>query len=149
VPPQPIVCVCVCVCVCVRGGGWCLFCVSLADLNLTMYPRMTLPPPLRDVISGCLRVTIAVLKHHNQKASWGGNSLFGLHFHITAHHQRMPAQELKQCRNLEVGDVAEATEATCVFPMSCSACFLIEPRTASSGMLPTHNGLGHPLSITS
>jgi hypothetical protein len=27
-------------------------------------------------------VSIAATKHHNQKASWGGKSLFGLHFHI-------------------------------------------------------------------
>jgi hypothetical protein len=29
----------------------------------------------------CLRVSIAATKHHNGKASWGGKSLFGLHFH--------------------------------------------------------------------
>jgi hypothetical protein len=26
---------------------------------------------------------------------WGGNSVFALHFHITVHHQRKSAQELK------------------------------------------------------
>jgi hypothetical protein len=25
-------------------------------------------------------------KHHDQKASWGGKGLFGLHFHIALHH---------------------------------------------------------------
>jgi hypothetical protein len=48
-----------------------------------------------------VRVTIAVMKHHDEKASWGGKSLFGLHFLITVHHQRKLRQELKQDRNLE------------------------------------------------
>jgi hypothetical protein len=29
---------------------------------------------------------MAEMKHHDQKASWGGKDLFGLHFHITVHH---------------------------------------------------------------
>ena len=33
-----------------------------------------------------VRVSIAATKHHNQKASWGGKGLFGLHFHIAVHH---------------------------------------------------------------
>lgn len=30
-----------------------------------------------------VRVSIVVKKHHDQKASWGGKDLFGLHFHST------------------------------------------------------------------
>ena len=32
-----------------------------------------------------VRVSIAVMKHHDQKASWRGKGLFGLHFHIAVH----------------------------------------------------------------
>ena len=79
-----------------------------------------------------VRVSIAVMKHHGQKASWEGKGLFGLHFCIAVHHQRKAGQELKQNRNLEAGTEAEAMEGSCLFPMACSACFLIEPRTTSS-----------------
>ena len=45
----------------------------------------------------CLvRVSSAVMKHHNQKALWEGNGLFGLHFQITVHHWRKSGQELRQ-----------------------------------------------------
>jgi len=50
-----------------------------------------------------VRVSTAATKHHDQKASWGGKGLFGLHFHITVHHQRKSGQELKQGRKLEAG----------------------------------------------
>jgi hypothetical protein len=40
----------------------------------------------------CLRISIAAMKHHDQKASWGGKSLIGLHFHIVPHHQRKSGQ---------------------------------------------------------
>jgi hypothetical protein len=43
----------------------------------------------------CLRVSIAVMKHHDLKASWGGKGLFGLYFQI--HHWRKSGQELNQC----------------------------------------------------
>jgi hypothetical protein len=33
-----------------------------------------------------VRVSIAVMKHHDQKASWGGKGLFGLYFQITFQH---------------------------------------------------------------
>jgi hypothetical protein len=35
---------------------------------------------------GVLGFLIFAMKHHNQKASWGGKGLFGLHFHIVVHH---------------------------------------------------------------
>lgn len=57
---------------------------------------------------------------------------------FTVHPQRKSAQEPKQDRNLEAGADAEAMEGCCLlafFPMDCSACFPIEPRTT------IHNGL--------
>ena len=30
--------------------------------------------------------SIAALRHHDQKTSWGGKGLFGLHLHISVHH---------------------------------------------------------------
>jgi hypothetical protein len=65
-----------------------------------------------------LKVPIATVKHHDQKASWGGKSLFGLHFHSTAHHLRNLGQELKQGRTLETGAGPEAMEECCLL-----ACF--------------------------
>jgi hypothetical protein len=50
------------------------------------------------------------MKYHDQKTSWGGMGLFGLHFHITVHHPRKSGQELKPGRNLETGADTEAIE---------------------------------------
>jgi hypothetical protein len=33
-----------------------------------------------------VRVSIAAMKHHDQKESWRGEGLFGLYFHIAVHH---------------------------------------------------------------
>jgi hypothetical protein len=41
-------------------------------------------------------------KHHNLEASWGGKSLFSLHFRIAVHHQRKSGLELKQVRKQEL-----------------------------------------------
>jgi hypothetical protein len=54
-----------------------------------------------------VRVSIAVMKLHDQKASRGEKCIFGLHFHVISHHQRKLGQELKQDRNLEAGAGAE------------------------------------------
>lgn len=53
----------------------------------------SLPESTKDSLSSCLsleygvlvRVSIAAMKHHDQKASWE-ESLFGLHFHTVVHH---------------------------------------------------------------
>jgi hypothetical protein len=60
------------------------------------------------------------MKHHDQKASWGGKGLFGLHFYITAHHPRKLEQELKQGWNLEAENDAEALGGC--FLWSCFLC---------------------------
>lgn len=62
---------------------------------------------------GEIRVSIAVMKHYDKKASWGENGLFGSHFHITDYHQRESGQELMQGRNLETGADVEARERCC------------------------------------
>jgi hypothetical protein len=54
------------------------------------------------------------MKCHNQKASWAGNGLFGLHFHIAVHNGSKSGQKLKKGRNLEAGVDAEATKEFCL-----------------------------------
>jgi hypothetical protein len=41
------------------------------------------------MLSACafVRVSIAAIKHHHQKASWEEKGLFSLHYHIVVHHQ--------------------------------------------------------------
>ena len=67
-----------------------------------------------------VRVSIAVSKHHVQKASLGRKSFFDLHFHIPVH-QRKSEQELKQGRDLKAGADAEAMEGCCL--LACSSLF--------------------------
>ena len=50
-----------------------------------------------------LRVPIAGMEHYDQS----NLALFGLHFHITVHHQRKSREELKEGRTLEAGADAE------------------------------------------
>jgi hypothetical protein len=57
-----------------------------------------------------VRVSIAVMKHHDQ------SNLGRKHFHSTVHHQRK--QELKQGRNLEAGADAETMEGCCLLGYS-------------------------------
>jgi hypothetical protein len=58
------------------------------------------------------------------KATWAGKGSFGLHFHITVHHQRKSGQEIKQGWNLEAGADAEAIEGCCL--LACST-WLAQP----------------------
>lgn len=57
-----------------------------------------------------VRVSTAVTKHQDQKASWGRKGLFGSPVIIAVHHWRKSGQELKQGTILESGDDAEALE---------------------------------------
>jgi hypothetical protein len=61
-------------------------------------------------------VCMAVMKHHDLEASWGGKGLVSLHFHIAVHHQSKSG--LKQGRNPEAGAVTEAMEGYCL--LACS-----------------------------
>lgn len=65
-----------------------------------------------------VRVTFAVIKHHYQKASWGGKSLFCLFFHTAIHHQRKSAQELTQGRKLQTRVDAEPMDGCYLFTCS-------------------------------
>jgi hypothetical protein len=88
-----------------------------------------------------------VTKHHDRKASWGGKGLFGLPFSLLFIIEG--SQELKQGRDLEAGADAswrgDAFMGAGLFPMACSACFLIEPRTTSPGMISPTMGWAFPL----
>ena len=71
-----------------------------------------------------VRVSIDPMKHHVQKENWREKTLFGLHFHSTAHHLRNLGQELKQGRTLETGAGPEAMEECCL--LACSS-WLVQP----------------------
>jgi len=58
------------------------------------------------------RVSIAVMKYHNQKGSCEGKGLFGLHHSLN--HGRKLGQELKQGWNLEAEPAAGAIERYCL-----------------------------------
>ena len=119
------------------------FSCSYTDSNLPMNDSIITYSVTSDIT--CLRITTAETKHHNQKASWGGKGLRGLHFH-TIVHQWKSEQELKQGRNLEAGTGAETMEYYCLLACSLwlSTCFLIEFRTTSLGMAPLTISWGLP-----
>jgi hypothetical protein len=106
-----------CICVCVYSV-WCI-CIYICNPNITYLV--------------CLSQGFYSRAKHDQEASWGGKDLFSLYLHIAVHHQRKSGQELTQGRNLEAEADSEAMEE-CLLPLPCSACFLIELRTTSTGM---------------
>ena len=61
-----------------------------------------------------VRVSVAIMKYHDQKASWGRKGLLGLHFHLIVHHQRKSGQELTQDRNLEAEADIKSMEECCL-----------------------------------
>jgi hypothetical protein len=72
------------------------------------------------------------------KKQVGEERVFSLHFHIAAHYQRKSGQELIQGRNLE------GCYLLACFPLPCSVCFLIEPRTTNPGITPPTMGWALP-----
>lgn len=73
-----------------------------------------------------VRIFIAAPEHHDQKASWVGNCLFDLYFHIAVHWRKSGSrQELKQGRNLKAGTDAKAMEgaAYCLAPHDLLSLF--------------------------
>lgn len=67
------------------------------------------------------------------KATWGGEDLFGLHFHISVYRQRKSGQEPEDrswCWNYERMLLA------CSSWLGNQSHFLIEPRTNCPGMAP-------------
>ena len=91
-----------------------------------------------------VRVSIASVKHHNQKANWGARGLFNLHFDIAVHHQRKLWQNFKQERILEAGADAEAMEGCCLpacfTGLAHTYCFLLELGITCLGMVPPTMG---------
>ena len=79
-------------------------------------------------------------KHHDQEANWAGKGLFSLHFHIAVHHQG--SQKWNSSRS-ESRSWCRGHGGMFLFALlllACSACFLIEPKTTSSGMTPSTVG---------
>jgi hypothetical protein len=60
-----------------------------------------------------VNVAISVIKHHDQKSSQKGNSLFGLQFYISVHYHRKSAQKHEEEKKLEAGDDAKNIEDCC------------------------------------
>lgn len=65
-----------------------------------------------------LRVSIAAMKHDDQKASWEGKGLLSLQFHITVHHQSKLGQELKQFKILKARADTEAMDKCCLLRLA-------------------------------
>jgi len=122
----------VCVHVCVRV---CVFWLSSRLLDafmvlnyfneFSLFQHWSLHPPGQWVQNRrplfppvLVRFSIAVMKHHEQRASWGGKGLLSLHFHTAGHHQRKSGQELKQDRTLEVRSGEGDMEGCCL--LACS-----------------------------
>jgi hypothetical protein len=61
-------------------------------------------------------------------------------FHIAVHHQRKSRLELKKVRKQELMQGHGRMFLTGLLPLACLACFLMEPKTTSPEMAPTHNG---------
>ena len=90
-------------------------------------------------ISFLIRVSIAVMKHHDQNASLRAKGLFGLNFSVEVHQWRKSGQKHKQSRIRDAGADAEAIERCCLlpcFPWLYQLTFLREPRTSSPLMTP-------------
>lgn len=66
------------------------------------------------------------------KRTWGGKTLFGLHFNIRLHHQKHSRQELKQGKEPRGRSRCRGHGAillACLLSMVNLVCFPIEPRT--------------------
>ena len=66
----------------------------------------------------CLSYLFYWFERNHDQSNLGEKDLFGLYFHTIVHHQRKFGQELKQDRNLDVGDDMEAMEGCCLLPCS-------------------------------
>ena len=74
------------------------------------------------VFVDCLRVSVAKMKPHDQKETWGRRCLFSSYPHI--YHQRKLGQKLRQGKNLEAGADSEALSGCCL--LACSS-WLAQP----------------------
>jgi len=99
------------------------------------------------LLDDCLRVSIAVTKNHDQKASWGGKDLFVLGFHTpcsSSMEVRTGTQAGKKPGGRNRCGGHGGMLLTGLLPMVCSACFLIESRTSSPGITPPTMGWALP-----
>jgi hypothetical protein len=73
---------------------------------------------VKEISHGIPVVLVAVMKHHEQK-QLGEEMVYLAYTSIgNAHYRRKSGQELKQGRNLDAGDDAEAMEKCCLLTYS-------------------------------
>ena len=92
-----------------------------------------------------VRVSVATVKHYDQKASLGGKSLFSLYFHITVHHPRKSGLELKQSKNRRQ-ELTQRLWRVLLTGLLSPLTYKTEDHQAKDGA--THNGLDPLQSIT-
>lgn len=59
------------------------YCSFRSNLVLS---NVLLSPPTRVLKGYCLRVSIGVVQHHDQEASWEEKGFFRLYVHVAIHH---------------------------------------------------------------
>ena len=101
-------------------------------------------------VPALVRVSIAVIKHQDQKANWRGKGLFSSHFQITVVQWTKSGQELKPDWNLEAGADTEAMEGCCLLACFSALLSLLSYRTQDYQPRDdtTHYRLGPPPLIT-
>ena len=83
-------------------SGFCslrFYSLSIIHLKSNLFRSVAAIPHNPGTTSILVRVSTAVMKHHDLKASWGRKALFSLYFH----YGEKPGQKLKQSRNLDAG----------------------------------------------
>ena len=80
-------------------------------------------------------------KYHDQEASWGGEGLFGLHFHIAVHHQRKSGLELKPVRKQELMQRPWRDVPYWFASSALLSLLSYRTKTTSPGMVPPTRGL--------
>lgn len=88
------------------------------------------------IVSACLRVTMAAMKHHDQSSVERKGFIWLAFPHCCSALKKVRTET--QGRNLKTRADAETTEECCL--LACLGCSLIEPRTTSSGVAPLTMG---------
>jgi hypothetical protein len=120
-------------------GNSCIFLQNWGKISMQTFKRLT--------DSVLVRVTVVVIKHHDQKASWRRKDLFWLTFQHWC-------PSLKEVRTgsqtaQEPGDRVSLRGhrrvlLTGLLSMACSAWYIIESWTTSPGMEPLTMGWAFP-----
>jgi hypothetical protein len=79
-------------------------------------------------------------KHHDQESSWGGKGLFSLHFHTAIHHQGSQDWNSGRSESRSWCRGHGGMFFTGLLLLACSACSLMEPKTANPEMVPPTMG---------